>query len=229
MASLDTFGAKTQLRVGDASYEIFKINKVDGHDRLPYSLKILLENLLRNEDGANIAAEHIRQLGAWDPAADPSAAQAARPRNWRHSSTCIAAGFTHTSTVGRRVVRTFTSVARAIFERRDRRPILPVCPFDGVARTDARTAAATGRATSASSRRSLSLISFSRRRRRSAARSRTCRAPPIVISRAPGIGQAAAGTVRFSTGSRVIEKEISIVIASSSRLRDLPWLLTRTG
>ncbi len=72
MASLDTFGAKTQLRVGDASYEIFKINKVEGHNRLPYSLKILLENLLRTEDGANITADHIRQLGAWEPAADPS-------------------------------------------------------------------------------------------------------------------------------------------------------------
>lgn len=72
MASLDTFGAKTQLRVGDASYEIFKIDKVDGHERLPYSLKILLENLLRTEDGANITADHIEQLGGWDPTADPS-------------------------------------------------------------------------------------------------------------------------------------------------------------
>ncbi|MGR6320926.1 aconitate hydratase [Micromonospora soli] len=72
VASLDTFGAKTQLRVGDASYEIFKIDKVEGHDRLPYSLKILLENLLRTEDGANITADHIQQLGAWDPTADPS-------------------------------------------------------------------------------------------------------------------------------------------------------------
>ncbi|MFC7712759.1 aconitate hydratase [Micromonospora lupini] len=72
VASLDTFGAKTQLRVGDASYEIFKIDKVDGHERLPYSLKILLENLLRTEDGANITADHIEQLGGWDPTADPS-------------------------------------------------------------------------------------------------------------------------------------------------------------
>ena len=78
VASLDTFGAKTQLRVGDASYEIFKIDKVDGHDRLPYSLKILLENLLRTEDGANITADHIRPLGALGP----------RPptRAWRSSS-----------------------------------------------------------------------------------------------------------------------------------------------
>ncbi|MGN9807501.1 aconitate hydratase [Micromonospora sp. L32] len=72
VASLDTFGAKTQLRVGDASYEIFRIDKVQGHDRLPYSLKILLENLLRTEDGANITADHIRQLGGWDPTAAPS-------------------------------------------------------------------------------------------------------------------------------------------------------------
>lgn len=72
MASLDTFGAKTQLRVGDASYEIFKIDKVDGQARLPYSLKILLENLLRTEDGANITADHIRQLGEWDSSAAPS-------------------------------------------------------------------------------------------------------------------------------------------------------------
>ncbi|WP_285681147.1 aconitate hydratase AcnA [Actinoplanes sp. NBRC 103695] len=72
VASLDTFGAKSELRVGDASYEIFTIDKVEGHDRLPYSLKILLENLLRTEDGANITADHIRALGGWDSSADPS-------------------------------------------------------------------------------------------------------------------------------------------------------------
>ncbi|NUR69359.1 MAG: aconitate hydratase AcnA [Hamadaea sp.] len=72
MASLDTFGAKSQLDVGDASYEIFTIDKVAGHERLPYSLKILLENLLRTEDGANITADHIRALGGWDAAAEPS-------------------------------------------------------------------------------------------------------------------------------------------------------------
>jgi aconitate hydratase len=72
VASLDTFGAKSQLRVADASYEIFTIDKVEGHERLPYSLKILLENLLRTEDGANITADHIRALGGWDSTADPS-------------------------------------------------------------------------------------------------------------------------------------------------------------
>jgi aconitate hydratase len=72
VASLDTFGAKSQLRVGDASYEIFQINKVEGQERLPFSLKILLENQLRTEDGANITADHIRALGSWDPDAEPS-------------------------------------------------------------------------------------------------------------------------------------------------------------
>ena len=72
MASLDSFGARSQLDVGGESYEIYKIDKVEGHQRLPYSLKILLENLLRTEDGANITADHIRALGGWDADAEPS-------------------------------------------------------------------------------------------------------------------------------------------------------------
>src|SRR6201990_3769 len=72
VASLDTFGAKSELRVGDASYEIYRIGQVEGAARLPYSLKILLENLLRTEDGANITADHIRALGGWDASAEPS-------------------------------------------------------------------------------------------------------------------------------------------------------------
>ncbi|MEU4671479.1 aconitate hydratase [Amycolatopsis sp. NPDC023774] len=71
-ASKDSFGAKDTLKVGDNSYEVFRLNKVEGAERLPYSLKILLENLLRTEDGANITADHIRALGSWDPSADPS-------------------------------------------------------------------------------------------------------------------------------------------------------------
>ena len=71
-ASKNSFGARDTLRVGDASYEVFRLDKVEGSQRLPYSLKILLENLLRTEDGANITAEHIRALGNWDPKADPS-------------------------------------------------------------------------------------------------------------------------------------------------------------
>ncbi|WP_205660526.1 aconitate hydratase AcnA [Amycolatopsis antarctica] len=71
-ASKDSFGARDTLKVGDASYEVFRLDKVDGSQRLPYSLKILLENLLRTEDGANITADHIRALGEWDANADPS-------------------------------------------------------------------------------------------------------------------------------------------------------------
>jgi aconitate hydratase len=70
--SKDSFGARGSLSVGDASYEVFRLSAVDGAERLPYSLKILLENLLRTEDGANITADHVRALANWDPSADPS-------------------------------------------------------------------------------------------------------------------------------------------------------------
>ncbi|MCF6474512.1 aconitate hydratase AcnA [Nonomuraea sp. MG754425] len=70
--SANSFGSRDTLRVGDASYEIFRLDAVEGAARLPYSLKILLENLLRTEDGANITADHIRALGDWDPGAAPS-------------------------------------------------------------------------------------------------------------------------------------------------------------
>ncbi|NRQ30972.1 aconitate hydratase AcnA [Nonomuraea sp. NN258] len=70
--SANSFGSRDTLRVGDASYEIFRLDAVEGAARLPYSLKILLENLLRTEDGANITADHIRALGEWDPKAAPS-------------------------------------------------------------------------------------------------------------------------------------------------------------
>ncbi|MFC5829056.1 aconitate hydratase AcnA [Nonomuraea insulae] len=70
--SANSFGSRDTLRVGDASYEIFRLEAVEGAARLPYSLKILLENLLRTEDGANITADHIRALGGWDPKAAPS-------------------------------------------------------------------------------------------------------------------------------------------------------------
>ncbi|MEU5870315.1 aconitate hydratase AcnA [Glycomyces sp. NPDC047369] len=70
--STDSFGARDTLRVGEHDYDIFRIDKVEGHQRLPYSLKVLLENLLRNEDGADITADHIRALGSWDPNAKPS-------------------------------------------------------------------------------------------------------------------------------------------------------------
>ncbi|WP_237047948.1 aconitate hydratase [Lentzea guizhouensis] len=70
--SLDSFGARGTLNVGDASYEVFRLSAVEGAERLPFSLKILLENLLRTEDGANITADHVRALAGWDPAAEPN-------------------------------------------------------------------------------------------------------------------------------------------------------------
>ncbi len=71
MSSVDSFGSKGTLEVGDASYEIYRLAAVPGVERLPYSLKILAENLLRTEDGANITAEHVRALAGWDPDAQP--------------------------------------------------------------------------------------------------------------------------------------------------------------
>jgi aconitate hydratase len=70
--SKDSFGARGTLSVGDNSYEVFRLSAVDGAERLPYSLKILLENLLRTEDGVNITADHVRALAGWDPTAAPA-------------------------------------------------------------------------------------------------------------------------------------------------------------
>ncbi|MFI0186253.1 aconitate hydratase [Streptomyces sp. NPDC017082] len=72
VVSANSFDARSTLQVGDESYEIFRLDKVEGSARLPYSLKVLLENLLRTEDGANITADHIRALGGWDSQAQPA-------------------------------------------------------------------------------------------------------------------------------------------------------------
>ena len=71
MSSVDSFGSKSRLQVGDDTYEIFRLDAVPGTEKLPYSLKVLAENLLRTEDGANITADHVRALAAWDPSAEP--------------------------------------------------------------------------------------------------------------------------------------------------------------
>ncbi|WP_434966820.1 aconitate hydratase [Janibacter indicus] len=71
MASSNTFNAKDTLTVGDESYEIYRIDKVEGSKNLPYSLKVLLENQLRTEDGENVTADHINALGFWDENAQP--------------------------------------------------------------------------------------------------------------------------------------------------------------
>ena len=72
MSTVDSFAAKQNLAVGGADYEIYALDAVEGAEKLPYSLKILLENLLRTEDGANITADHVRALAGWDATADPS-------------------------------------------------------------------------------------------------------------------------------------------------------------
>ncbi|WP_194813871.1 aconitate hydratase [Nocardia sp. XZ_19_385] len=69
--SIDTFGAKGTLEVGSNSYEIFRLSAVPGTEKLPYALKVLAENLLRTEDGANITADHVRAIANWDPNAQP--------------------------------------------------------------------------------------------------------------------------------------------------------------
>ncbi|GAT09533.1 aconitate hydratase [Mycolicibacterium novocastrense] len=71
-SSPNSFGARDTLKVGDKSYEIYRLDAVPGTDKLPYSLKVLAENLLRNEDGANITKDHIEAIANWDPEADPS-------------------------------------------------------------------------------------------------------------------------------------------------------------
>jgi aconitate hydratase len=72
--TLDSFGTRTALRVGDATYTIHRLDALDGVDvaRLPYSLRILLENVLRNEDGASVRSSDVEAIRDWDPGAAPS-------------------------------------------------------------------------------------------------------------------------------------------------------------
>jgi aconitate hydratase len=67
VASIDSFGARTTLKVGGNSYTIYSLSALPNIDRLPFTHRILLENLLRTEDGANVTAEQIRALASWDP------------------------------------------------------------------------------------------------------------------------------------------------------------------
>ncbi|MDT5325782.1 MAG: aconitate hydratase, partial [Mycobacterium sp.] len=72
VASTDSFGAKGTIQAGGAEHEIFRLSAVEGAERLPFSLKVLLENLLRTEDGVNITKDHVEAIANWDPSADPS-------------------------------------------------------------------------------------------------------------------------------------------------------------
>ena len=71
MTSLNSLGAKDTLAIGGKDYEIFRVAAVPGSANLPYSLKVLLENLLRTEDGKNVTEDQIRALGNWDETAEP--------------------------------------------------------------------------------------------------------------------------------------------------------------
>ncbi|HVA59171.1 MAG TPA: aconitate hydratase [Mycobacteriales bacterium] len=70
--SSNSFSARADLRVGEDSYQIFRLDAMAGSERLPYSLKILLENLLRREDGHLVTAAQVEALAGWDPAAEPA-------------------------------------------------------------------------------------------------------------------------------------------------------------
>ncbi|MFY2861467.1 aconitate hydratase [Mycobacterium sp. THU-M104] len=69
---VNSFGARHDLKVGDKSYQIYRLDAVPNTEKLPYSLKVLAENLLRNEDGSNITKDHIEAIANWDPEAQPS-------------------------------------------------------------------------------------------------------------------------------------------------------------
>jgi aconitate hydratase len=71
MSAVDSFGSKSTLTVGGTDYEVFRVDAVPGYEKLPFSLKVLLENLLRTEDGANVTKSQIEALGSWVPTAEP--------------------------------------------------------------------------------------------------------------------------------------------------------------
>ena len=71
MSQVNSFGSKDTLTVGSIEYQVFRVDAVPGHEKLPFSLKILLENLLRTEDGANVTKSQIEAIGSWVPTADP--------------------------------------------------------------------------------------------------------------------------------------------------------------
>src|SRR3712207_4116258 len=70
-ASKDSFGARSTLTVDGTDYDIYRLDAVEGSEKLPFSLKVLLENQLRTEDGENVTTDHVRALANWDPNAEP--------------------------------------------------------------------------------------------------------------------------------------------------------------
>jgi aconitate hydratase len=71
VSAVNSFGAKDNLTVGGTDYEIFRIDAVDGHEKLPFSLKVLLENLLRTEDGKNVTRGQVDAIANWVPTSEP--------------------------------------------------------------------------------------------------------------------------------------------------------------
>src|SRR6185437_9747098 len=68
----NSFGSRATLRAGETDHVIYRLDAVKGADSLPFSLKVLLENLLRNEDGRQVTADHVTALAEWDPTAEPA-------------------------------------------------------------------------------------------------------------------------------------------------------------
>lgn len=68
---MNSHGSRATLTVGGRAYDIHRLDAVAGSDRLPYSLRILLENVLRNEDGRSVLSEHAEAIASWDPHAQP--------------------------------------------------------------------------------------------------------------------------------------------------------------
>lgn len=75
----NSFDTRTTLNVNGKDYEIFQLSKIAGADRLPFSMKILLENLLRHEDGKTVEKKDIEAIINWDPSAEPATEIAYRP------------------------------------------------------------------------------------------------------------------------------------------------------
>ncbi|GAA1726723.1 aconitate hydratase AcnA [Microcella frigidaquae] len=71
MSAVNSFQSIDTLSVAGTDYQVFRVDRVPGYETLPFSLKVLLENLLRTEDGANVTEAQIRALGSWDPSAEP--------------------------------------------------------------------------------------------------------------------------------------------------------------
>src|ERR1700685_4307394 len=81
--SLDSFKSRSLLKVGKKEYEIYRLDALDKQGistkHLPYSLRILLENLLRTEDGRNVKKEDVRCMAAWNKSSKPDKEYAFTP------------------------------------------------------------------------------------------------------------------------------------------------------